>query len=886
MTADLDAFICGLGREHVEGFKPVEGAMFLAGLKKLGAPIVDATVSLPEEPGSEFAASDEEVAQTMLLLASHEFYAHQCYLTYAAVMRGAQREALAELFDEIGTSELEDARYALRKATVLLGTSAVQLPPCPATPPAEGPEEMLAQMLQVEARAISLLKTLRMQVGESPTKYTIEEMLSGEQKHHDIITQHLGEARAAKPAQTPQQKVAGLLHALKVKRANAPATAEQLVIAEQAAQGQEAAAEANFLREQLGATQQQLQQTAEQATLAQQQVEVQNQQLQATQQQADLASQQAAGAMDQATLASADAAAQAEGKMRLAVRVQQFRQGLMDMAAQDPVTEEGQMPEPGMPTAELPGQGGDPAGGDPNAQSASPESKQTKEQTAEADRAQADAAKQTAQADASKAKDEAKAGGQPAVSVKVSAEKTAVSDAWIAKRLGAASEAGGTAFMKERAARGFEDTLSRTRQFGKTVAEEHNERRHPIAKLFGRGKMNPEQHGEKLRHEMAQRMVPVARANGRAKTAGLPTLANPAHMVQGILAKHGDNFINQAKVRATEAAKATGGSFQAQRGAIREAVAPVRAHVDDVNAHFAQSRASHPSQYTGRTSNPAIGTNPNIRAAANPTLARPAAAATQPVMASPANARPSTAPAPAPVVRKAKQTQGIDPMALSRHMAQHAPGAAVHAGLQHRMPVVANANTLAHLESMSFDKLQAMKLAVSSRWVAKKLTYKGWGDAKAIETILGDAGTHEGKASRTRAAKSLIKDRRRDAKKDKILNGALVASTAGLGSALAVRAHQKRKSAEKTASFTKRVAKDIAEGMHIKDVADKAGTAAKSITATSDSARKILDSVHKHGKPVAVGAGTLAAAGLVHAGVKDAQNERRLRALEAHAAHH
>lgn len=903
MTTDLDAFICGLGREHVEGFKPVEGALFLAGLKKLGAPIVDATVSLPEEPGSEFAASDEEVAQTMLLLASHEFYAHQCYLTYAAVMRGVSREALAELFDEIGTSELDDAKYALRKATVLLGTSAVQLPPCAATPPAETPEEMLEHMLQVEARAISLLKTLRMQVGESPTKYTIEEMLSGEQKHHDIISQHLGEARAAKPAPTPQQKVAGLLRSIKEKRANAP-TAEQLVIAEQAAAGQEAAAEADFLRNQLGATQQQLQQTAEAANLAQQQVEVQNQQLQATQQQADLASQQAAGAMDQATMASADAAAQAEGKMRLAVRIQQFRQQLADIASQDPVTEEGQMPEPGMPTMETPGQGQDPAaaGQDPNA-AAAPESKQTKEQEAEAGRAQADAAKQTAQAGASKAKDEAKAGGQPAVSVKVSAAKTAVSDAWIAKRLAATSEAGRGALAKARAAHDFESTLSQTRQFGKTFAEEHNARRGPVEKLFGLNKRNPEQHAAKLRREVAQDMVPIARANGaRAKTAGLPTLANPAHMVQGILAKHGDNFINQAKVRATEAAKATGGSFQAQRGAIREAVAPVRAHVDDVNAHFAQSRASHPSQYTGRTSNPAIGTNPNIRAAANPTpTARPAAAAAQPTLGSPANARPSLAPAPAPVVRKAKATQGIDPMALSRHMATNAPAAAVQAGLQHRMPVVANANTLAHLESMSFDKLQALKLAVSKEWIAKRVKQPATAERRArfvhnVSRTTRDsrATAYLHKSDEEGAFKRVLKGF--EAKDSGAVRRAEAAQEAAAGKERAARQRVGKGEVAlgwKTASLAKRVAKDVAEGMNIKGVMDTAARnavnesdAAKSIIATSASAKKILDSAHKHGKHLAIGGGALAAGGLIHAGVKDSQNERRLRALEAHAAHH
>lgn len=130
-------------------------------------------------------------------------------------------------------------------------------------------------------------------------------------------------------------------------------TAEQVAMAEQQGLLHQALAENQALQ---GAVQQAQGQMAEHAQAAEQagaQVEQLGTELQGAQQQAEQLTMQAQESMAQAQQAQTEAqvhaqnaAQQADGKMRLAIRIQQMRQNMADLASQDPVTEEGESAEP------------------------------------------------------------------------------------------------------------------------------------------------------------------------------------------------------------------------------------------------------------------------------------------------------------------------------------------------------------------------------------------------------------------------------------------------------------------------------------------------------------------------------------------------------------
>lgn len=115
--------------------------------------------------------------------------------------------------------------------------------------------------------------------------------------------------------------------------------------------------------------------------------------------QAQDATLQAQEAMTAATQAEENAAAQAEGKMRLSMRIQQFRQQLADIVSQDPVGEEA------MNFGEMAGAGSPMTANQQDAEMAQEEAMmaeaadpKAKKEVNQAQRAQTEAAQQTAQA--------------------------------------------------------------------------------------------------------------------------------------------------------------------------------------------------------------------------------------------------------------------------------------------------------------------------------------------------------------------------------------------------------------------------------------------------------------------------------------------------------
>lgn len=402
---EFDDFILGIGHASDEpnGFTLLEAGRFLSNLQKLAADIE----AQPEPLESEFAAPAQDVVQTCLAIAAQLLHAHTAYTVYGAALRGPSYKALADEFADIAEGDLDDVKYFMTRANVIADGTPLQLPVVPSPPALDDEVQMIQHIIAGSDRLISLLKTLRVQVGEHPMKYTVEAQIDDEQAHHDRLVKLL--PRGVPHTATPAQKVSHLVAA--VKRASA----EAVMNAEVVGAMQQAKQESAFFQQQIAAQQQataQVQQQLEQVSAQAQQAQ---QQLQMVQQQADMQAQQAQQATQMATQAQTEAAANAEAKMRLAMRIQQFRQQIADALAQDPVQEEGAMPEPGMPTTQTAPQqqaaaeqqamaeqqgAAQPASGAASSRAA--------KETEQAQRAQADAEKQTAQAQQAVQEDAAK----------------------------------------------------------------------------------------------------------------------------------------------------------------------------------------------------------------------------------------------------------------------------------------------------------------------------------------------------------------------------------------------------------------------------------------------------------------------------------------------
>lgn len=403
MAHELDDFILSMGApgsDEPNGFLRTEAELFLAGLRKLAAEGDQG----PGIPATEYAAPPEDVVQTLLLLAAQILGAHTAYAVYGAALRGASRDALADAFDEIAEADLEDAKYCLTKANLIADGAPIQMPPVPTPPPLTDETAMVQHILAGSNRVIALLKTLRVQVGENPMKYTVEQMISDEQGHHDKLVQHIPAGAPRSPeAASSEEKVASVL--FRIKKAYSAEQVEQRELEGANAQAQ---AEANFLRQQMDLRDQELGAARQQIEALNTSSQAAQQQLQAVQQQADMTQQQLQAAQQQAEMASSQAASEADKKMRLAMRIQQFRQNLADIVSQDPVAEEGAGPDAGMPGA--PATAGQQAQDAQQqamavAPGAAPNSpKETAKQEDEAARAQQKADEQTQQAQAAEAK--------------------------------------------------------------------------------------------------------------------------------------------------------------------------------------------------------------------------------------------------------------------------------------------------------------------------------------------------------------------------------------------------------------------------------------------------------------------------------------------------
>ncbi len=84
-----------------------------------------------------------------------EYQAIIMYITYAAAATGPHRPMLKQFFEQEIPEELAHAQFLAEKVASLGGVPATEPKPVPA---AEGPREMLANVLEAERAAISAYK--------------------------------------------------------------------------------------------------------------------------------------------------------------------------------------------------------------------------------------------------------------------------------------------------------------------------------------------------------------------------------------------------------------------------------------------------------------------------------------------------------------------------------------------------------------------------------------------------------------------------------------------------------------------------------------------------------------------------------------------------------
>lgn len=314
---------------------------------------VGAATGAPDVTGrmeGEFLSPMPEVLQTMQNLVGVLMKIQLAYNYFAELVRGPERESFARMFRRGAEEEAKDISYILRRMAVLTEGSGMPLPPIPPPPPLTDVPQILEHLIAAEQQAVVFLKTLRAHVGENVMRYTIDQMLSREQAQIDRLWQHMP---AAKPESGMQQKAAAFARFLKKQGADAALMntmgappgqipdITQLLVREHAGQVAQLSAEREELVHKLQHTEAVNAASTARAESAEAEAQIAQQQAQAAQEQATMASQQAQQATEQAAMSEEQAANQAQAKMRLMIRLQQLRQGLADMASQDPAAEEG-----------------------------------------------------------------------------------------------------------------------------------------------------------------------------------------------------------------------------------------------------------------------------------------------------------------------------------------------------------------------------------------------------------------------------------------------------------------------------------------------------------------------------------------------------------------
>lgn len=227
--AELDDVVFSNGRGGIA--EVVDASVFFLGLKKMAqgspaspespeelavaqsagqAPTAEQAEShyqaaAPDTTGhleGEFAVPVEQVVMILAQIVSQNLKQHFNYIYYGETLRDLNRAGLVKLFAHQAKEEVEEAKYFLRRISVL-APGGVPVPPTPAPEPLDDAASILTRVIAGEQQAIVLFKTLHSMLGENPMKFTVEQIMQGAQEHLDKLWQFMPEM----PAPTAADKV-------------------------------------------------------------------------------------------------------------------------------------------------------------------------------------------------------------------------------------------------------------------------------------------------------------------------------------------------------------------------------------------------------------------------------------------------------------------------------------------------------------------------------------------------------------------------------------------------------------------------------------------------------------------------------------------------------
>ena len=138
------------------------------------------------------AITKEELIQGLNEDLANEYQAIIMYLTYAASVKGMEREQLQNFFEKEIADELNHAKMLANKITALGGTPVTK--PAP-VPPATNAKEMLQNVLKAETETIQrYVKRMKQaeEFGDYGLANELHEMISEETHHKEETEKILG----------------------------------------------------------------------------------------------------------------------------------------------------------------------------------------------------------------------------------------------------------------------------------------------------------------------------------------------------------------------------------------------------------------------------------------------------------------------------------------------------------------------------------------------------------------------------------------------------------------------------------------------------------------------------------------------------------------------
>lgn len=171
-----------------------EASSFFVNIKK-------ASPELPME------APQGDALQLMTALIQAEFKSIYAYHAYSNSLRDLSHFAIAEELESHAEDELGHAEWLMRRLSVE-GGGPLQLPPIDPPIPLSDPTQILQALIQLEEEGLQLWTQLHEAVGESPTKYEIEQYMTEEQHHLDELKQMLPAEQVQAAPAVPSPMVA------------------------------------------------------------------------------------------------------------------------------------------------------------------------------------------------------------------------------------------------------------------------------------------------------------------------------------------------------------------------------------------------------------------------------------------------------------------------------------------------------------------------------------------------------------------------------------------------------------------------------------------------------------------------------------------------------